>query len=213
MNRDRRGMKKAFEYSKADVPKITGLERMYLSTSSFFVEKEEHAKVVEESLKELDGREMNREPGIRLMTIGSENDDIAFTRMVEKLGATIVIEEHCTTTRYFWDEVDENISDPLLAIAERYVRRTACPSKDWPKRQRFDRILQFAKEWRVEGAIVMQQKFCDPHEADIPALKKFLQENGIPNYHLEFDVTLPEGQFRTRVEAFLEEVGGLSELF
>lgn len=213
LNRDRRAMKKAFEYSKPDVPKITGVERMYISTSSFFVDKEEHAKAVEETLAELEEREIDRDPGIRLMIIGSENDDIEFVNMVESIGATVVIDEHCTTTRYFWDEVDESIEDPLLAIATRYVNRTACPSKDWPQRTRFSRVLQFARDWKVQGAIVMQQAFCDPHEADIPALRKLLEGNDIPVYFLEFDVTVPIGQFRIRLEAFLEQLTGLEDLF
>ncbi len=50
----------------------------------------------------------------------------------------------------------------------------------------------------------MQQKFCDPHELDIPAIKKALEGKGIPTLFLELDVTVPIGQFRTRVEAFLE---------
>jgi benzoyl-CoA reductase subunit C len=38
-------------------------------------------------------------------------------------------------------------------------------------------------------------------------LRKYLDENGIPNLFLEFDVTVPLGQFRIRVEAFLEMIG------
>ena len=51
---------------------------------------------------------------------------------------------------------------------------------------------------------MIQQKFCDPHELDIPAINKFLKENGIPSLFLEFDVTVPIGQFKIRTEAFLE---------
>lgn len=213
LNRDRRAMKKAFQYSQPDIPKITGVERMYMSTSSFFVDKEEHARAVEEALPEIENRQMDRETGVRLMVIGSENDDIEFVTMLESIGTTVVIDEHCTTTRYFWDEVDESIDDPLLAIADRYIKRTPCPSKDWPQRTRFDRILQLVKDWKVQGAIVMQQAFCDPHEADIPALRRFLDEHGIPSYFLEFDITVPVGQFKIRVEAFVEQISGLEDLF
>ena len=65
-------------------------------------------------------------------------------------------------------------------------------------------MLSLAKEWDVKGVILIQQKFCDPHELDIPALKKALEQVGIPSLFLEFDVTVPLGQFRIRVEAFLE---------
>ena len=99
-------------------------------------------------------------------------------------------------------------SDPLLAIAERYVTRTPCPSKDWPELRRFKRIMNFIREYRVDGAIVIQQKFCDPHECDKVALLDMLKGNDIPALYLEFDVTAPIGPLRIRVDAFLETLAG-----
>jgi len=66
-------------------------------------------------------------------------------------------------------------------------------------------LLRLAEEYKVQGVLMIQQKFCDPHELDIPPLTNYLKERGnIPSLFLEFDVTVPAGQFRTRVEAFLE---------
>ena len=53
----------------------------------------------------------------------------------------------------------------------------------------------------------LDRQFCDPHELDIPAIRKALEENGIKTLFLEFDVTVPIGQFKVRVEAFLEMIG------
>jgi benzoyl-CoA reductase subunit C len=64
--------------------------------------------------------------------------------------------------------------------------------------------MELAKDFGVQGAIVMQQKFCDPHELDTVAIRKELEKKGIKTLFLEFDVTVPIGQFRIRVEAFLE---------
>ena len=69
---------------------------------------------------------------------------------------------------------------------------------------RADRILKHAKDWNIQGVLVYQQKFCDPHEFDIPSLLKMFKDNNIATLVLEFDVTIPFGQFRTRIEAFLE---------
>lgn len=213
VNRDRKAMKKAFEYSKSAPPKITGLERMYISVSSFFVDKVEHAELVEDVLNELKDREIDRNTRARVMTIGGESDDIEFFKLVESCGAIVVIEEHCTSTRYFWGEVEEDPDDPLLAIAQRYVERTPCPANDWPQRIRFDRILQLARDWRVQGVFICPQAFCDTHGIEIPSLRKFLDDNNIPNYVLELDSTVPVSQFKTRVQAFLEQISGLEELF
>jgi benzoyl-CoA reductase subunit C len=214
MNRNRRLMKEIYNLRRSDSPPITGLESMYMVVSSQMVDKNDHSQVLEEFLTvESKGRLKDRDQGVRLMIIGSEDDDTNFIKMVETLGATIVCDDHCTGTRYFWDEVRVD-SDPILSIAKRYIIRTPCPSKDMPEHLRFKRILEFAKDFRVEGALVVQQKFCDPHENDKVALIQILRENGIKTLSLEFDVTVPIGPFRIRVEAFLETLtADESELF
>ena len=138
------------------------------------------------------------------MILGSENDDIEFVKMVEGCQATIVTDDHCIGTRYFWNNVEQNGHDLIYSIAKRYIDRPACPSKDWMERTRIDHLLNLAKDYNVKGAILIQQKFCDPHELDIPAIRKAFKENDIPTLFLEFDVTVPIGQFKIRVEAFLE---------
>lgn len=205
-NANRRLLRHVWECRKPDFPAISGLEAMEIVQSSQITDKREHSEAMEKLLEQLPERTLSRETGTRLMVVGSENDDRGFTRMVEQemsLPATFVIEDTCVGTRYFWNEVIPE-EDRLMAIAKRYIDRPSCPSKDWPKRTRFPHILSLIKEYNVEAVILMQQKFCDPHELDIPSLRSFLKDNGIPNYFLEFDVTVPSGQFRTRVEAFLE---------
>jgi benzoyl-CoA reductase subunit C len=205
MNRNRRLLKRAYGLRKSAQPALTGVEAMYLVASSQMADKRQHSDLLEAwldgDLKE--GRLAERDPGVRLMLIGSEDDDIRFLELVENSGSTVVTDDHCTGTRYFWEEVEEGL--PLLeAIARRYIQRTPCPSKDWPTRKRFSRILEFAKGYGVEGAIYAQQKFCDPHEADEVALVDMLKQNGIKTLALEFDVTLPVGPFKIRVDAFVE---------
>ncbi len=212
MNRNRELMRKVYEYRKLDSPKITGLEAMEMVLSSQMVDKEEHSMLLEKLLQELPNRKLNRNFGVRLMIIGSENDDRIFMQNVENLGATFVIDEHCTGTRYFWSNV--NLSENRLeAIAERYVNRIPCPSKDWPEFTRVKHVVNLAQGYKAQGALVIQNKFCDPHGIDIPPLKEALKSIGVPTYPLEFDVTVPWGQFRTRVEAFLETLTGLEDLF
>jgi benzoyl-CoA reductase subunit C len=205
MNQSRRLMKQVYETRKSDNPPMTGLEAMYMAVSNQMIDKREHSKVLEEILKILPKRKLDKETGARLMIVGSEDDDTEFINMVESVGATIVIDDHCTGSRYFWNEAKPE-PDRLNAIAQRYIDRPACPSKDWPARTRLPHILKLAKDYNVQGAIVIQQKFCDPHELDIPAINKMFKENNIPTLFLEFDVTVPIGPFKTRVQAFLEMI-------
>ncbi|MFQ5722027.1 MAG: benzoyl-CoA reductase, bzd-type, subunit N, partial [Candidatus Aminicenantales bacterium] len=203
VNKSRRLTRELYDMRKKENPPLTGLEAMYTVVSSQMVDKHDYSLALAKILEELPQRQQENSSKIRLMILGSEDDDTEFIRMVESLDALFVVDDHCTGSRYFWNEVQSN-QNLIEAIAARYVKRVPCPSKDWPQRTRIDHIKRLAKDWQVKGAVVIQQKFCDPHELDIPAIIKSLKEIGVPSQFLELDVTVPVGQFKTRVEAFLE---------
>jgi len=206
MNTSRALTRKLYDLRKEPNPPLTGLEAMYTVVASQMVDKRDYNETLQELLEKLPQRQVENSSKIRLMILGSEDDDTEFVEMVESLGAIFVVDDHCTGSRYFWNEVNSN-GNPLEAIASRYIERVPCPSKDWPERTRIEHLKKLAQDWKVQGAVVIQQKFCDPHELDIPATIKSLKQEGIPAQFLELDVTVPIGQFKTRVEAFLEMLG------
>jgi benzoyl-CoA reductase subunit C len=211
VNENRRLLRQLFDLRKQTNPPVTGLEALYASITAQFIDKREHNEALKKVLAALPNRRLDRNEGVRVMTIGSENDDCGFMAMVESVGCTIVIDDQCSGTRYFWNEAKPD-ADPIKAIADRYCDRPACPTKDYPNHTRFDHVLELAKEYNARAAIFLQQKFCDPHEGDYPDLKRHLEANGIPTLFLEFDITNPLGPFRIRVEAFLETLSE-EELF
>ncbi|MFC1554186.1 2-hydroxyacyl-CoA dehydratase, partial [candidate division KSB1 bacterium] len=205
MNKNRSLLHDIYELRKQAVPPLSGEESMEIAMAQQMVDKREHSEAVETLLTNIKDADSNSasNSGTKLMILGSEDDDIPFVHMVESVGGTVVVDDHCVGTRYFWNNVEEG-SDVFEGLAKRYCERPACPSKDWMERTRIDHILNLAKDFDVKGAIVIQQKFCDPHELDIPAITKSLNDAGIKTLFLEFDVTVPLGQFKIRVEAFLE---------
>lgn len=203
VNENRRLLRELFALREQAQPPLTGAEALYCSLTAQFVDRAEHNQALRAVLEALPQRQLQRETGLRVMTIGSENDDIGFMEMIESLGATIVIDDQCSGTRNFWNEARPH-KDPIAAIADRYCARPACPTKDYPAHTRFAHVLDLAQTHQVEAAIFLQQKFCDPHEGDYPELKQHLESHGIPTMMLEFDITNPLGPFRTRIEAFFE---------
>ena len=125
---------------------------MTMVWASQLMDKREHNDLLRQLLEDLPNQKLDRDQGVRLMIVGSENDDTPFMEMVESVGGTFVIEDHCTGSRYFWDEVlPEN--NRIKAIANRYCDRVPCPSKDWGqgewKQKRFPHILNLAREFGV----------------------------------------------------------------
>jgi benzoyl-CoA reductase subunit C len=67
----------------------------------------------------------------RIFVWGNEIDDIAFIKLIEESGAYVVMDDLCTGTRFFWDDVPET-NDPLDGIVSRYIH-THCPRSYTPK--------------------------------------------------------------------------------
>jgi benzoyl-CoA reductase subunit C len=206
-NRSRRLMRDVYDLRKRPHPPLSGAQAMDMVVASQVMDKQEHSLLAEQTLRELSGAPGPPDPGVRLMIMGSENDDRDLVRFIESMGATVVIDDHCTGTKYLWEDVPVGDDKDLIsAITNRYIAKPACPNRDVanPGRRHPTHVLGLARDWGVQGVIFIQEKFCDPHLWDYPVIEKTLKENGLPTLALEVDVTTPVGQFRTRLEAFLE---------
>lgn len=201
-NQNRRLLRQLYELRQGDNPPLSGAEVLPIVLSSMLMDKREHTRMLEQLLKGLP-RQGSNGAGVRLLTYGSENDDPEMVKLIEELGAQVVVDDQCAGSRYFWNEAPHE-DDPELAIARRYIERPPCPQKDLEGKQRIPHLMGLIDDYRVRGAIFLQQKFCDPHAYDAPAIEQALKEKGIPCLSLEYDVVIPVGQFRTRIEAFLE---------
>lgn len=210
-DRNRELMRQIYEFRKEENPPISGLEALEMVKSSHIADPKEHNELLESVLEKLEnGEGARRDPEFRLMMISSENDDRRFMHMVEEelpFDITVVVEEACVGTRDFWNTSEDTGEGPMMDVANRYIVRPPCPNKDWPARKRMDQIRELATDFDIDGALIIQQKFCDPHELDIPYEREMLEdEMDISTLSLEFDASVPVGQFMTRVEAFAESL-------
>ncbi|MDS1029234.1 double-cubane-cluster-containing anaerobic reductase [Bacillota bacterium LX-D] len=126
--------------------------------------------------------------------------------IVETSGAAVVVEEMCTGSRYYENLVDETqttLDGQIRALAERYMKiNCACFS---PNTNRITDIIRLAKEYKVDGVLDTNLKFCSLYATESYNVEKALKEAGIPVMHLETDYSEQDAeQLRTRIEAFLE---------
>jgi benzoyl-CoA reductase subunit C len=204
-NLNRRLLRQVYELRKDDEPPLSGAEALEMTLSSQLVDKAEHNRLLSEALPELQQTSQRPSAGVRLMLIGSENDDIDYVRLIESLGSIVVIDESCTGSRYFWNECRLD-ADPLDAIASRYIERPPCPAKDLPEHRRFSYIVEMIRDFRIEGVIMTLQRFCHNHETEIPGLQALFEKEGIPVLQLEYSFIAPPNWYRNRIEAFLEMI-------
>jgi len=197
-----------YSLRKDEAPRFSGTEVMHIVLASVSLPKETFNDLLASMLQEAETREAKKNYRARIMLVGSHLDDPEFVRMIEDLGGIVVTDYLCFGRRYFTDLVPED-SDPLGALAQRYLSRVPCPrmSGGHPKRANF--VKEQIKEFNVDGAIMQRMKFCPTWWGETFMLQSELKEAGVPCLELEKEYMLSgTGAMKTRIQAFLEALEG-----
>ncbi|MCP4266944.1 MAG: hypothetical protein GY777_15465 [Candidatus Brocadiaceae bacterium] len=131
-----------------------------------------------------------------------ENEEII--KMIEDAGARVVSEDLCTGSRYF-DKKVEITDNPYKSISERYLKRSPC-SRMVDVFGRIKSIVTLIERRAISGAIYHSLKFCDHTLYDYPLVKEEFERKHIPLLHINCDGAKSDGQTKTRIEAFIEQL-------
>ncbi len=151
-------------------------------------------------------------PQVRLLLGGAATDEPQLVEAIEELGALVVADTLCFGARAYKPLLaePEKADDVLQTLAETYLRGCRCPRMY----DEFDGRLAYVQEAlasaRADGVILVNNKFCDLHGFDNAHLRMRLESDGVPVLSLEKEYGSPSdhGRMRTRVQAFLESIGG-----
>lgn len=215
-NHNRALVRGLYDFRKDDPPLVSGSEIVKLVLASMSLPVAEANGMLEAATHEIKGRPPRGKKGApRLMVYGSEIDDTAFIGLIEECGADVVMDDTCIGSRYYWADVETN-KDPLQALSTRYLQKVVCPrtyrtypgSHDADLSNRFGYLLDYVRDFKVNGVILYVLRFCDTHEFDLPNVRDYLEKQGLPVLALESDYSVATvGQLKTRVQAFLEIIG------
>ena len=194
---------------RGERPGILGGSDLYaLVRAAMVMERIRAATLLEEveaDLAKRFGSAIGRQPKRIILSGGVCNHPDIHT-IIEEAGGAVVGDDLCTGSRYYKGLTDEK-TDPVTAIAERYLERVVCPAKHRGLSDRADHLVRLVREKRAQGVIFFLLKFCDPHAFDYPYLKEALERAGVPSMLMEVEDRLPaEGQLRTRFETFVEMI-------
>jgi len=172
-----------------------------LALAGMLMPVEEHNSLLQSALRNSTRQSVHNGPGVVLA--GAILDDITIPRLIEELGGWVAGDDLCMGSRFFETLVDDE-QEALAALADRYLRRPPCPAKHYAAQPRAQRLLERVQRVGAQGVVFVLSKFCEPHAFDYVPLSQALSEAGVPHLLLETDITLPVGQLRTRLQAFLE---------
>ena len=216
LNKRRKALERVFACRKADPAPISGKDALLMMQIAFFDDPQRCTDMANALADELEKRIAD---GVGVAPAGTKRILLAGTPMaipnwkmhhlVETSGAVVVCEECCTGTRYFEHQVDETPTDTdgqIMALAQRYMKNNcACFT---PNTGRIDDLLRLCKEYKVDGVIDVNLKFCTLYDTESRDVQAALKDAGIPSLHIETDYDDHDAeQLRTRIGAFIEMLG------
>jgi benzoyl-CoA reductase subunit C len=219
-NRQRAMVQQLYELTRPAPPFISGAELVQLVKALMSLPVTEGNDLLGQVLEEVRNRRngTKKQPS-RLLIWSSTLDDTDFMRLFEAK-ANVVMDETCGGMRAFRSNV-KLTTDPIDGLADYYMKEITCARtfrqadigenrKDYAKdlQSRFGYLKDIIKDWKIDGAILLLVRYCDPFAFEMPALKDYLDSLGLPSTYIEYDYSLTAiAQIRTRVEAFLETIG------
>lgn len=204
-NETRTLLGRLYDLRKRKNPPISGAQTMAILNASFRMPKEEFNELLRPLLDELAASDQGYRGRARLMVVGSIMNNPEFINSIEAQGGLVVTDELCSGTRYWSDPVvlGDNRT-PLEAISRRYLNNFPC-ARMYPSEARFRRIIELARDFKVEGVVSQIIRYCVPYAHDLPLLIDRLKAAGLPTLALDVEYgTSGSGQIQTRVQAFLE---------
>ena len=213
INNKRKALERLYDLRKNETLPISGCDALLISQIAFY---DDPARFTQMTNKLCDELEKRVADGVSVVPAGTKRIMLTGTplaipnwklhNIVETSGAAVVCEEMCTGTRYFEKLVDESgttLEEQYQALANRYMNiNCACFT---PNSGRIDDILRLAKEYKVDGIIDVNLKFCNLYDTEGYFVERAMKEAGIQVLGIETDYTDSDAQqLRTRVSAFIE---------
>ena len=180
---------------------ITASQRSDIFKSAFFMKKEEHTVLVKELIKELENLESNSEK-IPVILSGIIADNPELNQIFDDCNLHIVADDIAAQSRQYRVDVPES-EDALQALAMKFGKMDNCSVLYNSKKPRIQWIIEQAKEYKAQGVIMVQTKFCDPEEFDYVILKRACEKEDITLVTIELDRQMCKfEQIKTTIETF-----------
>ncbi len=136
-----------------------------------------------------------------------EQPPLELLEVLEEAGCAVVDDDLQIGARFFLEPLKET-GDPLDALIEAYLHRTALTPVNNPgRRSRSSDLLQRCKENAIQGIIFASPKFCEPALYDSVLLKRAAEGAGLPTLEFEYEekMTVFES-VRMQAETFVESI-------
>ena len=198
---------------KEDNPRITPREFHILSLVSYACPTARILPYLRETRDELLSRE--RDPvdrwRARVVVVGSELDDYAFTEILENCRCYVVADRYCFGSVPGRQRIElSDAEDAVEQVCRFYLETNQCPRFMSQEKilARRELVRDLAREYRADGVLYEQAKFCDFWGYERTLNTQVLREEyGLPTLGIDREyVVRGSGQLATRIQAFMESL-------
>ncbi len=200
------------EFRKEEYPRITGYEFHIITLCTYVCPKDLLMDKLRETLEEVKNREPDSKKfRTRVVFVGSEVDDVDCIKLVEDAGAYVCADRFCYGSLPGRDIIELNDEeDALTQVCRAYMKRGQCPRYMNMEKfhERKEYVENLAKEYKADGIIYQQMKFCDPWAYErMTGTVALRDEKNYPVLQVDRPYSIgASGQMRTRVQAFVESI-------
>jgi benzoyl-CoA reductase subunit C len=218
-NQQRALVQQLYELTKPVPPLISGTELVQVVKALMSLPVADGNELLTQVIDEVKSRTNGpKKKTARLLIWSSTLDDTGIMQLFEAK-ANVVMDETCGGIRAYRGNV-KLTADLLDGLADYYMKEITCARtfrqadlgetrKDYAKdiQSRFGYLKAIIKEWKINGAILLLVRYCDPFAFEMPSLKDYLDSIGIPSTYIEYDYNLGAlAPLKTRAEAFIETI-------
>ena len=207
MNRERKLRRSLAELMKDDNPPLTGRELLDFKSiiSGIDADLDKYAEAI--SLFDSAKSKHDNSKRVRVLLTGVPvvHGAEKVLDVIESNGGLVVCMDNCTGLKPIMEDVDENASDPIIAIAEKYMHLPC--SVMTRNDRRMEMIRDLAVEYRADCIIDLIWQACITYDVESYRVKELAQEMSLPYLKIETDYSPSDtARIAVRVEALFETV-------
>jgi len=208
-NKNRELLRRLYQLRRTKPGLLPARQIAAIVMSSGLMPKEEHNKLLETLLPELEKKQPQPNNKVRLILSGSlcQAPHVDILNLIEELGGVIVDDDLYIGKRYFTKDAEAD-ADPIESLVNRYLNmEPRCPTKVDSRHEWGDQLMDMLAKNQARGIISLHVKCCEPLLFYYPDLKLKLNAAGVSELMLEVEHEMISWEaIRTRVEAFLESI-------
>jgi benzoyl-CoA reductase/2-hydroxyglutaryl-CoA dehydratase subunit BcrC/BadD/HgdB len=208
MNRERQLRRELAALMKSKSPPLTGRQLLDFKSviSGIDADFEQYAEAIDLLKNQKTCSDANSAVRVLLTGVPIVHGAERVLDIIESHGGLVVCMDNCTGLKPILEDVDEGVDDPILALAEKYLRLPC--SVMTTNDRRLEVLRELAEEYRPQCIIDLIWQACLTYDVESYFVKELAEkELGLPYLRIETDYSPSDSaRIALRVEALFETV-------